>query len=246
VERFAELSPPVEMGLDAPVHPLETIRQRVRALAEDARTDAVDEVWKLLLAARSEDGLPALIHELLEHSHVERVRDSHGNTLRFVLIDTLLDLGFPHALEVSPDELAYHRERGPDASPRGRVLAAFALASGLGSTAWAGLWTIMLLAISEHEGARLWWVFIPLLLAIEHGISAVIQSARALGAPPEREKAVPTLTRLGWEGFVGLFAIIVASVATNDAIGMAMLVASLPIFTAVLCALTVWRMKQKD
>jgi hypothetical protein len=245
VERFAERLP-VEMGLDAPVHPFETIRQHVSALAQNDRPDAVDEVWKLLLAARSEDGLPALIHELLEHSHVERVRDSHGNTLRFVLIDTLLDLGFPHALEVSPDELAYHRERGPDASPRGRVLAAFTLASGLASTASTGLWTLVLLSVGHFELARLWWVSIPLLLALEHGISAVIGSARALGAQPERAKAVPTLTRLGWEVIVGIIAIGLAALFVGGGWKISFLVAALPILTAVLCALTALRMKRRD
>jgi hypothetical protein len=244
VERFAELAT-LESGPEVSIDPLGAIRHRVEALANDDRPESVEEVWKLLLAARGEDGLAKLIHELLAQSHVERVRDRHGNTLRFVLIDTLLDLGFPHALEVSPDELAYHREQAPGASPRGRLLAGLTLASGIAATAWAGLWTLMLTAVG-HEARTLWWVFIPLLLAIAHGITAVVQSARALDVRPERASAVQPLKRLGWAGFIGVIAVAIAAFTEPNAGGFALFIASLPMLTATLSGLTAWRMQPKD
>jgi hypothetical protein len=244
VERFAELAT-LEPGPEVSVDPLETIRQRVEALANDERPEAVDEVWKLLLAARTEDGLSKLIHELLAQSHVERVRDRHGNTLRFVLIDTLLDLGFPHALEVSPDELAYHREHDAGTGPRGRLLAGLTLASGIASSAWAGLWTLMLTAVG-HEARALWWVFIPLLLAIAHGITAVVQAARALDVRPERANAVQPLKRLGWAGFIGVLSVAIALATEPNAGAFALFIASLPMLSATLSGLTAWRMQSKD
>ncbi|MBF5043646.1 hypothetical protein FGE12_14715 [Aggregicoccus sp. 17bor-14] len=122
---------------------------------------------RALLEALGEGGAggppPAALHRLLAEPGLHGLRDALGRSVRAAAVRRLLALGLPHALEVSPEDLAHARA---EARGRGRrpalalaggalLLALFLLLSGgpaaavlasglagvalvLGALAWAG------------------------------------------------------------------------------------------------------------
>jgi hypothetical protein len=221
---------------------LAAIRRNVYELSNQPRAEGVDEVWKALLAARSDPRLAGLIHELLDEGHIDRLRDSHGNTLRFVLVDTLLELGFPHALEVSPKDLELYRNEGGTTSRPGVLAAGFTVAAGVGSFAWAGIWMLLTTAMVIMKHGLLWALF-PLAVAAAHGIAAVVYGSRAVDAGRDRPGA--SLAALGWMGFIGPAMIGIAqTVVGHEAWLLATFMAVPAMLTAALCGLTSWRLRR--
>jgi hypothetical protein len=243
VERASELRT-ADWGACAPIDTLASIRQRVAELATTGSAQTVDEVWRSLVEARNQPGLPALIHELLEQGHLERVRDSHGNTLRFVLIDTLLELGFPHALEVRPEDLEFHRFVTDATWRPGAHSAELTIAAGVGAFAWTALWSLGLVSMLSFDPRRA-WVLVPLAIALVHAVVAIVYAAKArVSTPDKRNRLAGPLSKLGWMGFIGLGTIALAQLVIGGSAGVVTTVVALPsMITAALSAFTAWRIR---
>lgn len=234
MDRVADVR--MSVDLEAPASAsLHSLKQRVGDLARDCTEESVDEVRTALLDARREPRLADLIHELLEQHHVQYVRDSRGRTLRFILVDTLLALGFPRALEVTPEDLEYHRTEDPTAG-RATVPGGFTVASGVLSLLWSALWSVGLLG---HVPA---WVTFALLLSTLHALAAMVFATRAVGGNDEVRGG---LKALAWSGLLLPVCLALAryAVTPRDAVVAGALLAMPFAATSVLCGVTASRLR---
>jgi hypothetical protein len=117
---------------------------RVRALVEEARV-AATEAERALLAGKLNQQLDALaagggsrevadlLEQLLESGQLAGLEDTGGRTCRAAATEALTRLGFPFALEVRPEDLAYLRGQDTDAPgfPWGPTAAAGLLMTGI-------------------------------------------------------------------------------------------------------------------
>ncbi|HTS81813.1 MAG TPA: hypothetical protein VMH40_14525 [Myxococcaceae bacterium] len=63
------------------------------------------------------------LHQFLASGELDLLRASDGTSARAVAVDRLLGLGYPYALEVSPEDLAHWRAERPSEATDGRGLA---------------------------------------------------------------------------------------------------------------------------
>ncbi|RJS16149.1 hypothetical protein DRW03_31400 [Corallococcus sp. H22C18031201] len=127
--------------MPAPI-PLGTRPLEARALAEEAhhaessRRPALCSQLNQLMGdvVKQAEGREAadLLHGLLEGGGLAGLADEKGRTCRAAAVEGLLSLGFPYALEVSPEDLAHLRAQG---GGRNRLGLAGLLLLGLGATA---------------------------------------------------------------------------------------------------------------
>jgi hypothetical protein len=231
VDRVVEVRTTVE-GPAPASEPLHSLRHRVKDLARDGRETCVDEVRCALLEARHAPPLAALIHELLEQHHLQHVRDSHGRTLRFILVDALLDLGFPHALEVRPEDLEYFRVEQP--LVRSDVMVGgFTWVAGFVSLLWA---VVSMKLLFGHIPP---WGHLPLLIAGLHAAAAVISATRVVAGRRDR---LDGLKLLGGLGLLGPATVAWAEHAFHGGLGAAALAGPFTL-TALLCAVTSARLR---
>jgi hypothetical protein len=244
VERLGELRT-TEWGEGPPVDRLSPIRRRFADLRPDASTHAVDAIVVALRRARGEPQVAALIHELLSDGLIDRVRGSSGFTLRYLLVDTLLELGFPHALEVRPEDLELLRAEDRP-TERGSIAGGFTLAVATGSLMWIGLAALFSLArIDMDSWMRYPWPLIPLAVAALHAVLSIRWSARAIGATGHaRQAAVAPLKRLGWAGLFGPVCSFMAwLIVGHDVLAAGLITAAPSMLTAALCGLTASRIE---
>lgn len=103
-----------------------------------------------------------LLH-LLESGELEGLESADGRTSRSVAVEALLELGFPYALEVRPEDLEHLRQSGRAGgtrSPLLQALAALSLGGGFVGEWWAlppdalkgmdspGMWLVTLMGLS--------------------------------------------------------------------------------------------------
>jgi hypothetical protein len=92
--------------------------ERVPALLGRARDDAqaCRELIDALIAMRApgdEADEARVVVAQLDAKSLEGLRDEAGRDARAEAVETLLSLGFPYALNVSPEDLAYFRDEKP-------------------------------------------------------------------------------------------------------------------------------------
>jgi hypothetical protein len=68
---------------------------------------------------------------LLDDPAFRQLEDAWGRSARAVAVGRLLDLGFPWALHISPEDLAFARARQPRWTPARQVAAAMMLVTGM-------------------------------------------------------------------------------------------------------------------
>lgn len=114
-ERAQGLTSPVEAGEDTEVHltRLRGLLRAVNAARGDARTTLAGEVNQVLAKIREPGNESAearvLVAELDAHAFDDLI-DARGVSSRKEAVETLISLGFPHALKVDPEDLAFARK----------------------------------------------------------------------------------------------------------------------------------------
>ena len=129
--------PPVEeVGAVVAQDPLEHALAEARAPGADerARRGFVDRLARLDLGSprATADRLQAL----LASGELVRLRASDGTSARAVAVERLLALGYPYALEVSPEDLAHWRAERPSEATDGRGLAALVMTVAVCLSLW--------------------------------------------------------------------------------------------------------------
>ena len=109
------------------------------------------------------------LHGLLASGELATLRASDGTSARAVAVERLLALGYPYALEVSPEDLAHWRAERPSESADGRGLPILVMTVAVCLSLWGvsdppsgfGLVTVLALqavtvAGAVRPGLRLW------------------------------------------------------------------------------------------
>src|SRR5688500_1695029 len=107
-----------ELGSAAAAKPLAELERLLASASTDERSSTLGTQLNAALrgAARIEQrrALADLLVKSLDAKRFGDLADESGTTCREVAIETLIQLGYPYALEVSPEDLEYLRtRRGP-------------------------------------------------------------------------------------------------------------------------------------
>lgn len=209
---------------------LATVRTLLKELANAPSVERAEDFFAGLQSAPA-DQQAALISDALEHTHLHDVRDRRGVTYRHRLIDALLGLGFPHALHVTPEDLAYHRGRRPVGSLPGVVT----VVSATLTLVWLTGWLLLAWAGASTFGdSASMAIFAGLALCFGHAIAAIL-SVRA-----SRDETRPTsLKVLGGMVVCGPLGIGLSALAIGPPGATLAAAVGLPsIFTALMCLWT--------
>ena len=129
--------PPVEEpGAVVAQDPLEHALVEARAPGADerARRAFVDRLARLDLG--SPRATADRLQKLLASGGLETLRASDGTSARAVAVERLLALGYPFALEVSPEDLAHWRAERPSGATDGRGLAVLVMTVAVCLSLW--------------------------------------------------------------------------------------------------------------
>ncbi|GEM_PF-1756217 len=138
-----------------------------------------------------------VLDALLSTEELDRFVDGAGVPCRVAVVNALLALGFPYALEVSPDDLQLARKHAPKWVGVKGVgwLRGAAVLSMVWSFGWIGM------IAKQAPGPFFGWgllVSAPFLIAAAHGLTALITSF--VGKPRTQQKVY---SALAWLGLLG-------------------------------------------
>ena len=159
----AHIAPPPVEGVEDVVaqDPLEHALALARAPGADERVRRtfVDGLAHLDLGSprATADQLQAL----LSSGELATMRASDGSSARAVAVERLLSLGYPYALEVSPEDLAHWRDERPSEATDGRGLSVLVMGVAVCLSLWGvsdppwgiGLVTVLALGAVTVAGA---------------------------------------------------------------------------------------------
>jgi uncharacterized membrane protein YbaN (DUF454 family) len=116
--------------------PLERALASAQAPGADAgaRRAAVDRLARLDLG--SPRATADRLQQLLGSGELATLRASDGTSARAVAVERLLGLGYPYALEVSPEDLAHWRAERPGEATDGRGLAVLVMTVAVCLSLW--------------------------------------------------------------------------------------------------------------
>jgi hypothetical protein len=137
------------------------------ALAEARAPGADDRVRRSFVdrLSRLDVGSPRAtadcLQNLLASGDLATLRASDGTSARAVAVERLLALGYPYALEVSPEDLAHWREERPSEATDGRGLSVLVMTVAVCLSLWGvsdpptgfGLATVLALLAVTVAGA---------------------------------------------------------------------------------------------
>jgi hypothetical protein len=184
-----------------------------------------------------------VVDALLNANDLGRFADSAGVPCRVAVVKALLELGFPYALEVSPDDLLLVREHATQDKP-GKGTNGLRVASSV-STLWYGL----VLGLLSQVTFRLSWLalllFLPVTFFAAHGLTGMITS---LVAKPRARRQI--YGALAWSGLLavlgtGFFSLLGVGDSSYPLLGQLMLTAP-AIVTSVFAALEAKRLGDRS
>lgn len=201
-DRLAPVEP--ERGFTPPLERLPVLLQRADAAAGDARRAATAELNAGLGQMARYPSRPAadLLLRWLDQGALKDLQDAEGLTARAAATAAVLSMGYPYALEISPDDLDHLRARTAAARGPGAAVGALMMmvvtsliavvqlatepgVQGAGSA--VGLLVAMLasvgLMLSNPRGARRRWASIALLVSGLVAMSLALGGTTALFAP---------------------------------------------------------------
>jgi hypothetical protein len=180
---------------------LQLLNTLVEKLESEPISARVNGLVAELKRAPASPELQTFICETLEKPALHELVDSKGVALRWHLVERLLQLGFPHALSVSPEDLDYHRRRGR----KGRLVWSRAtVVSGVVSSLSAIGWSSLLASAGPEALIELAPVAILLFISLGHGLAAVVS-----GITQIRSGRARALRFLGRMLFIGPTAAVV-------------------------------------
>jgi len=140
-ERMAP-EPAPERAYATPLERLAALQQRAESTTGDARRSAVSELNTLLaqLSRHPSRPLADFLLRWLDKGTLADLEDAEGQTSRAAATAAVLTMGYPYALEISPDDLDHLRERSA-VSGTGGTLASFLVVAVTSGFSLLQLWT---------------------------------------------------------------------------------------------------------
>jgi len=141
-ERMAP-EPAPERAYATPLDRLSSLQQRAEAATGDARRSAASELNALLaqLSRHPSRPLADLLLRWLDQGTLADLEDAEGLTSRAAATAAVLSMGYPYALEISPDDLDHLRERSAASGGAGGTLASFLVVAVTAGFSVLELWT---------------------------------------------------------------------------------------------------------
>jgi MFS family permease len=179
-----------------------------------------------------------LLHRLLDDGSLDTCFDLDGMPCRVALVSALVGLGYPWALEVSPEDLQLLRRETGRRRFRGLKSRLATALSALASAGWGLLWLMNL-----GRGAS--WLHVPFAVGLVHGLAALVVAALAspTRSPAERGRVALGYGVLGWAVLCGPLFSAIAGIALapgwTNAFWLGMAFASPSMLTAG-CCLVAW------
>lgn len=166
MERVDDLLPPAEAEPHAGAGKLERLeRARAAVLAPPASrvtvvstrvsaTNVLNAVLSSVSKGVAADEKPALAKALLgvlDEPQLKTIVDSQGRSPRAKAVEAVLGLGYPWALSLNPEDLAFYRAQTKPAASRTRLWVVMALLAGLGAGLGASLFTLSAPAVKAQR-----------------------------------------------------------------------------------------------
>ncbi len=172
-----------------------------------------------------------LLSELADRPWLTRARDANGWPCRAAVLWSWAELGYPWALELSAEDLAYVRENAPGTSS-GWLTLSFVLAAISGVL--NGALFFLLLAALLASSMKLLFVLLPLPFGamLAHAIATLVATSAAQAG---RASAGARLKTLSYAGWVALFIVVVLGLLSTEA-GVVASIASAPLLASSLGA----------
>lgn len=194
---------------DQPANEVEAIadpRAKLTALMREiaaggaAGLEAADRLpvaLKAMAVGHPTEATRDFLKDLLEGRTLDGYADSMGLSCRAAVINAQLSLGFPLALEVNPDDLAWLREVTKDRESGPNVSRGWTFFFALVSMAWSAAVLVLL-----KDG---WPFTVPFLIGGLHGLAALATSSLASPADPiatrrKFKRVYQVLKAFGWLG----------------------------------------------
>lgn len=119
--------PTSERAIAPPMERLNSLLQRAGAASGEARRAAASELNALVaqLSRTPSRPLADLLLRWLDQGALGDLEDAEGQTSRAATTAAVLSMGYPYALEISPDDLDHLRQRSSAGGKAGEALAAF-------------------------------------------------------------------------------------------------------------------------
>ncbi len=247
----------MERVLDQPAQQFDdeevpSLRAQVEALVETVAQEGEEPVGRgaasrlkvaLEALARAEPtrGTRDFLQGLLDRRTLDGLKDAQGLPCRGAVVSAQLALGYPYALEISPEDLQALRDAGRPQTQRGLAARVLTGLSASVSLLWNGWMAAMLMANLGRTGEVAAWYLAPLLIGAGHGLVALVQAAGAstTRSDEERQRSARTLKVLGWMFSVGPAASVIAELVNGHGAFFFGLIAAAPaMVTALLCAVT--------
>ncbi len=176
-----------------------------------------------------------LLQALLDTKELDPFVDSRGVSCRLAVVRAQLALGFPYALEVSPDDLIALRNAAPlTAGPNPKVAGALSLA-------WNALCAVVLglvgAGMSANSGVLLLLMSPFVVGAIHAGLAlATASKVKRAESPRERAKLAQVYKALAGLGVLGpIFAAVASAALGPTGFVLGVLCAAPAMFTAMMC-----------
>lgn len=171
-----------------------------------------------------------LLSELAERPWLTHARDVHGWPCRAAVLWSWAELGYPWALELSAEDLAYVRENAPGTSS-GWLTLSFVLAS-ISAVLNGGFFFLLLALLLASSPIGLLFVLVPFGGMLAHGIATLVATSGAQAGTASAGGRLKTLSYAGW---VTLLAAVVMGLLSVEA-GVFALIVSVPLLASSLSA----------
>ncbi|MEN9796808.1 MAG: hypothetical protein RL653_504 [Pseudomonadota bacterium] len=155
-----------------------------RAWSDTAAADRLNALLDGLQPVLGAAGAAELIHELLGQRGVAMAEDSRGRTCRGHAVETLLGLGHPWALTVSPEDLQWYRKEGRPLGIMGKLAVGASLLAA-GNQSWAFLQELWRVGSAWAPGREL---PVDALAGLATGLAAAVFAVLALLRPARKRK----------------------------------------------------------
>ncbi|HZN94034.1 MAG TPA: hypothetical protein VFB81_15080 [Myxococcales bacterium] len=203
-DRVTSPEPAPERSFASPVERLSTLLQKADAATGDARRSATGELNELLgqMSRFASRPVADLLLRWLDQGSLTDLEDGDGQTARAAATAAVLSMGYPYALEISPDDLDHLREHtAPDSSLGGSLAATLVVGitsafagTELVAQGWRGhlshmgallavIGTMIAVALTRARGSGRRWALLSLLLSGLVAMSFAVSESSVLLFP---------------------------------------------------------------
>jgi hypothetical protein len=207
------------------------VTELVREIGQRGDVAAADQLPDALAALPPNEPTRTMLRRLLERPDLDGKADSWGVPCRAALISAQLAQGYPYALEVSPDDLAWLRTVTSERTDRVDLTRAWVMGLAMNSFGWNALWSSLASWSSDRQ------LLAAFLVATMHAAVAFLVAYHAQRETPlpERRRALLLYRLLAGMGALGPIVAFAMARSLTPGILVGLALAGPAMATAVAC-----------